>query len=145
MVAPMRVDGQIVGVLNARAGAGKGRVEEEDLKIFETVALLMGKSVQSQQLRAVLDSRFAQLALASEMGERVGGSIAATAYQNPDQLAKILAKSLYKEMAKAGFAPAQIISAASEIIEQLNAQLRRHSERASRLERREDEGHAAES
>jgi hypothetical protein len=52
--------------------------------------------------------------------------------QNPDQVAKILAKSFYKEMTRAGFGPSQIVNAASEIIEQLSGSLNRHSKRMER-------------
>ena len=137
MVAPMRAEGRIVGVLCARAGENKARFDEQDLRLFETAALLMGKAVQTQQLKALLDSRFAQAALLSQARERLDQDPGA--YRNPDQLAKILAKSFYKEMAKARFEPAQIIGAASEIIEELNAHLRRHSQRAQREEHRRDD------
>jgi hypothetical protein len=47
-----------------------------------------------------------------------------TAYQNPEAVARVLARSFFKELTKAGFAPAQIISATTEIIDQLNTQLK---------------------
>ncbi len=98
------------------------------------ISLFIGKSVQVLQLQSILNSRFTQLALMQEVQEKVSGAIASTAYQNPDQVAKILAKSLFKEMTRAGFGSAQIISAASEIITQLHSNLQRHNERAARQE-----------
>jgi hypothetical protein len=52
--------------------------------------------------------------------------------QNPDQVAKILAKSFYKEMTRAGFGSSQIVNAATEIIAQLSGSLHRHSKRMER-------------
>jgi L-methionine (R)-S-oxide reductase len=52
----------------------------------------------------------------------VGESVR-TAYRNPEDVAKILARSFFREMTKAGFESAQIVGAASELIDQLNHQL----------------------
>jgi cysteinyl-tRNA synthetase len=76
------------------------------------------------QLQHLLDSRFAQLALLREARGKVGASVR-TAYQNPGDVARILARSFFKEMTKVGFEPGQIVSAATELIEQINAQLQR--------------------
>lgn len=113
MSAPVRIDGRTVGVVNV---TGTTFLEAE-LGLFEVIALFIGKSVQVIQLQGLLASRFAQLALVRE------GTPGAAAYQNPDDLARILARSFFKEMTRAGFAPGQIVSAASELIGQLNGSL----------------------
>jgi transcriptional regulator with GAF, ATPase, and Fis domain len=135
MLAPIRIDAKIIGMINVCASQEKGHFNRVDLHLLDMISLFIGKSIQVLQLQSILNSRFTQLALmqeVQEVQEKVSGAIASTAYQNPDQVAKILAKSLFKEMTRAGFASAQIISAASEIITQLNNNLQRHSERAAR-------------
>jgi hypothetical protein len=117
--APIRIDGRIVGVINAAGAAGQPALGETALRLLEVTALFIGKSIQVQQLQRLLDSRFAQLAL-----EREGQEHAHTAYQNPEAVARVLARSFFKELSKAGFAPAQIISATTEIIDQLNNRLK---------------------
>jgi GAF domain-containing protein len=117
--APIRIDGKIVGVINAAGAAGQPAFGETALRLLEVTALFIGKSIQVQQLQRILDSRFAQLAL-----EREGQEQLRTAYQNPEDVARVLARSFFKELTKAGFAPAQIISATTEIIDQLNTQLK---------------------
>jgi Fe-S cluster assembly ATPase SufC len=62
------------------------------------------------------------MALLQEAQERVGESVR-LAYRNPEDVAKILARSFFREMTKAGFEPAQIVSAATELIDQLNQRL----------------------
>lgn len=118
MSAPVRIDGRIVGVLNATGVA----FSEAELQLFEVLALFIGKSVQVIQLQRVLASRFAQMALVREAHER-GRSVVGTAYQQPEDAARILARSFYKEMARAGFAPGEIVSAATELIGQLGGDI----------------------
>lgn len=113
MSAPVRIDGRTVGVVNVTGTT----FSEAELGLFEVIALFIGKSVQVIQLQGLLASRFAQLALVRE------GTPGAAVYQNPDDLARILARSFFKEMTRAGFAPGQIVSAASELIGQLNGSL----------------------
>jgi GAF domain-containing protein len=124
MCAPIRIDGKIVGVINATSSPGQPAFGDTELRLLEVTALFIGKSIQVQQLQHLLDSRFAQLALLQEGRERVGESVK-LAYQNPEGVAKILARSFFREMTKAGFESAQIVSAASELIEQLNLRLQK--------------------
>lgn len=119
--APLRIDGKLAGVVNVASAAGR-TFDATDLQMLEVIALFIGKSIQVQQLRRLLDSRFAQLAMQQE----VEGPTR-TVYRNPDEVARILAKTFYKEMAKAGFTAAQIVNASSEIIEQLHQHLHKGS------------------
>ncbi|MEO1767850.1 GAF domain-containing protein [Thiobacter aerophilum] len=130
--APIVIDGQIIGVINVSDPQAPRPFNLDDLNLLEVVALFIGKSIQVVQLQGVLNSRFAQMALVREAEAQVGSAVAALG-ANPNQLAKMLAKSFFKEMIRAGFTASQIIHAASEIITQLNAHLGRlkrlHKER----------------
>ena len=126
MSAPVRIDGRVVGVVNVTGAA----FDEAELHLLEVIALFIGKSVQVIQLQHLLASRFAQMALVREAHEQahdgaatVGGAAPDTAYQNPEDVARILARSFYKEMTRAGFAPGQVVSAATELIGQLKGSL----------------------
>jgi GAF domain-containing protein len=122
MCAPIRIDGKIVGVINVAGAAGQPAFDDTGLRLLEVTALFIGKSIQVQQLQRLLDSRFAQMALLQEAQEKVGESVR-LAYRNPEDVAKILARSFFREMTKAGFEPGQIVSAATELIDQLNQRL----------------------
>jgi GAF domain-containing protein len=122
--APILIDGRIIGVINATNPRIRPAFTMDDLNLLEAAALFIGKSIQVVQLQGVLNSRFAQMALAQEAQSTMGNAVAAMS-QNPNQLAKILAKSFFKEMVRAGFSASQIIHAASEIITQLNDNLGR--------------------
>jgi L-methionine (R)-S-oxide reductase len=128
--APVRIDGRIVGVINVSGAEGHAAFGETELRLVEVAALFIGKSIQVQQLQRVLDSRFAQLALLQEAQQKVGESVR-TAYRNPEDVAKILARSFFREMTKAGFESAQIVGAASELIDQLNHQLQQGKKKPS--------------
>lgn len=129
--SPITIKGRIAGVVNI-SGHLQGRAfNMDDLSLLEVIALFIGKAIQVVQLQNILNSRFAQLALVQSAEKDLGGTLA-SAVQYPDQVAKILAKSFYKEMARAGFGSSQIINAASDIIAQLSGNLNRHSKRIER-------------
>ncbi len=129
--APIVLRRNIVGVINVSDPKSKRPFNLDDLHLLDVVALFVGKSVQVAQLQSILNSRFAQIALAQEANNAIGDAMAFVS-DNPNQLAKILAKSFFKEMSKAGFSSTQIIHAASEIINQLNSNLSKHSKRLER-------------
>ncbi|MEN6587131.1 MAG: GAF domain-containing protein [Sulfuricella sp.] len=129
--SPITINGRIIGVVNV-SGHLQGRdFNMEDLSLLDVVALFIGKAIQVVQLQNILNSRFAQLALV-QVAEKDLESTLTSVVENPDQVAKILAKSFYKEMTRAGFGSSQIINAATEIIGQLSGSLTRHSKRMKR-------------
>ncbi|WP_291992428.1 GAF domain-containing protein [Candidatus Accumulibacter sp. ACC003] len=127
--SPIGINGRIVGVINVSGHVGGRSFKSNDLNLLEVVALFVGKAIQVVQLQNILKSRFAQLAL-MQFAEKDIASALASAVDHPDQVARILAKSFYKEMTRAGFGSSQIINAASEIVGQLSGSLSRHSKRA---------------
>lgn len=129
--APIVQHRSIVGVINISSPKIKRSFDLDDLHLLDVVALFVGKSVQVAQLQSILNSRFAQIALAQEAKNTIGDAMTYVS-DNPNQLAKILAKSFFKEMRKAGFSATQIIHAASEIINLLNSNLSKHSKRMQR-------------
>lgn len=137
MSLPITIGKRIIGVVNVSGQVHGDAFKQADLNLLKVVALFIGKSIQVDQLQSILNSRFAQLALVQEAKKNLDGSIGSigsigSAFQHPDQAARILAKSFYREMAKAGFSSNQIINAASEIIHQLSSNLQRHSKRTGR-------------
>ena len=129
--APIVLRRKIVGVINVTDPKSNRPFNLDDLHLLDVVAMFVGKSVQVVQLQSILNSRFAQIALAQEAQNTIGDAMP-TVSDNPNQLAKILAKSFFKEMSKAGFSATQIIHAASEIITLLNSNLSKHSKRMQR-------------
>lgn len=129
--APITVNRHIIGVINVSDTPSGRPFNLDDLRLLDVIALFVAKSVQVTQLQSVLNSRFAQMALAQEANQTMEKAIS-YASENPNHLAKILAKSFFKEMTKAGFSSTQIIHAATEIIGQLNSSLGKHSKRLER-------------
>lgn len=131
ILAPIQIEGKTIGVLNVNAPLGKSAFDETDAGLLSVIALFIGKSIQVYQLQNVLNSRFAQIALARDATQAIGSVVLSTA-QDPNQMAKIVAKSFYRELSKAGFASSQIINAATEIISQLSTSISKHSKRMTR-------------
>ena len=117
--APISIEGRITGVINAANGKDAAPFDEAALCLLQLMALFLGRYLQARHLRHLLDSRFAQLALLQQT-EADRSPAGRLAHHNPDQVARILARSFFREMHRAGFGSAQILSAASELIGQLN-------------------------
>jgi L-methionine (R)-S-oxide reductase len=128
MAVPITIDGNIIGVLNVSSPLRTASFNNDDLATLSIVAVFVGKAIQMVRLQNVLNSRFAQIALAQEAAKAVGSRIPGNAY-DPGRMAKIVAKSFFREMNQAGFDANQIIQAASEIISQLSDSLHKHSKR----------------
>jgi hypothetical protein len=125
LLSPIKTGGSIIGAVHISGPTNKSRFDLHDLRLLDIVTLFIGKSMQIVQLQNVLKSRFAQMALAQNADEAVVPSV-----PPPAQMAKILAKSFYREMTKAGFGADQIINAASQIISELTKNLHKHSKRS---------------
>jgi len=128
--SPVTINTRIVGVVNISGREQGGAFNLADLNLLDVVALFIGKSIQVVQLQTILNSRFAQMALVQEANTNLADTLSSIT-QSTDQVAKIMAKSFYKEMERAGFSSGQIINAASEIIDQLSGNLQRNSKRAA--------------
>ena len=128
MCAPISIRSGIIGVVNVSDAVWRKAFNTDSLRLLEVHGLLIGKSVQLLQVQGILKSRFAQLALAADAAATFGKPIEEIV-QNPDQVSRIMARSFYREMAKAGFGTKEIINAASEIIAQLSSNIQRHNKR----------------
>lgn len=127
MFSTIVLHGKVVGVIHAlpqqQGGFGK-----DDLDLFSIMTPIITKSVQVIQLQHLLRSRFTQAALATTDDAQVR-NILSGVMQNPNQIARILAKSFYREMLNAGFSFNQMIFAATEVISELSAGVRKHGAR----------------
>ncbi len=131
MAVPIKVREKVIGVINANTPKKKPNIDKNDLELLSVIALLIGKSIQVIELQNLLESRYAQIALASSR-EREGVSLKVSIRQSPEKISKILARSFFTEMLKAGFGPDHMITTATEIISLLNERLNKHGDRFRR-------------
>jgi len=129
--APIILNKKVIGVIHVNTPKGKHIYDLEDLNLLNIVAMLVSKSIQVIQVQKLMQSQYTIFAMAKRNKEELS-SIAATARQDLDKVSKLLAKTFYREMSKAGFGPDHIISAASEIISLLNESVVRHKKRRER-------------
>ncbi len=133
---PIVINRKVIGVLNVSNPLDARSFDYSDLNLSVFVALLVGKSVQVIQLQNLLKSRFAQLAIASQAQDLLAGAFNSDSYDT-GKVVKMVAKTFYREMTKAGFQRDHIVSAATEIISQLSESLEKHDLRSKRESVRE--------
>jgi len=131
MACPLVLGGKPVGVLNISNPVERATFSAADLATAQLAAQLIARSVQVARLESLLNSRFAQLALARS-GQSDALAVTELSAHEPERVAKLLAKGFYREMRQCGFTPNQIIHAAGEIISELTGSLNRHSKRLER-------------
>jgi L-methionine (R)-S-oxide reductase len=127
---PVLVGSHVIGVMNLSNRAGAAPFDDSDLALAEIVAALIGKSVQVERLQTLIRSRVAHMSLAREEKD-VAARLAAGAVP-PARVAKLLAKSFFRDLSSAGFEPGQIIEAATEIITLVSNDVRRFKRRKER-------------
>jgi signal transduction protein with GAF and PtsI domain len=123
MFCPIVSHGKTIGLIHVGEPKNKRYFNPRDLKLLEVVALVIAKLVQVIQLQNILNSRFAQIALAQSVNSATVKPLIIPAHHQ-SRIAKIVAKSFYREMKKASFGPNQIIITASEILSHLSENLR---------------------
>jgi len=131
IAAPILMNEKVIGVINVNTPRNRRNIRKEDLELLNLIALLISKSVQLTKLQSLLNSRYVQFALAQHK-DLHSGNIALSMSQHPDKMAKVLARTFYSEMSRAGFGTDHMISTATEILSLLIGKLKRHNLRHSR-------------
>lgn len=134
MACPIPVSGIYAGVLNISKRENGQPFSEQDLAIAEFAAILVGRAIELGRLQGMLNSSFAKMALVLEEVSN-SRSFMDLSVQEPQRMAKILAKTFYREMSRCGLSANQIIHVASEIISEMTNSMVRHQRRQKRLEK----------
>jgi len=134
MACPVPVSGIYAGVLNISKRENGQPFSEQDLAIAEFAAILVGRAIELGRLQGMLNSSFAKMALVLEEVSN-SRSFMDLSIQEPQRMAKILAKTFYREMSRCGLSANQIIHVASEIISEMTNSIVRHQRRQKRLEK----------
>jgi GAF domain-containing protein len=133
MSVPILLSDQIIGVINVSNPDDKCVFEDLDLELLKIFAVFVGKSIHIAQLQTILKSRFVEMAVISELRETESQGLFSSV-PNPSKLAKIVAKSFFKELTKAGFGPNQVIEIATEVLNLLQSSLDKYKKRLIRDE-----------
>lgn len=131
MSAPIMADSQVIGVINVSFPLKSKSFTEEDLQLLEIFAAFVSKSLQISQLQMILRSKFVERAVSRELeDDHIKEYLSIN--PNPNKLAKIVAKSFFRELTQAGFGANEVISIATEVLSLLNGSLEKHRQRLSR-------------
>lgn len=128
VIRRLKVKEQSVGYLVVLPSLG-GQSDFSSL-LFTVLGEQIGRTIEVHQTRQFLASRYSALALWKETGEeteetqQLDGHLVA-AVRNPDKVARLLARSFYRDLRKAGFDANQVLLVASEIIGNLTETIRK--------------------
>ena len=131
MSAPIFSREQAIGTINVNSSIEKASFDGGDLEILQLFASFVGKSIYTAQLQTILRSKFVQMAIISDFAERQVLDFV-TLHPNPTRLAKIVAKSFFRELTQAGFSVNQIIEIATEVLNLLQDSLGKYKQRIAR-------------
>jgi signal transduction protein with GAF and PtsI domain len=128
---PILAEDRVAGVININHPRNGRAFDDGDVELLAVYGLFVGKAIVTFQLHKILQSRFAQLALQREQQDK-GRQEGAKFNPDPARLAKIVAKTIYRELTAGGFGANQIISVTSEVINELQKNLDKHRQRRRR-------------
>ncbi|WP_244195417.1 hypothetical protein [Caballeronia arationis] len=131
MFSVLELNGTAIGVVQVSGPQDKVQFTEHDLKVLRILAAFITRAIEADRLQKLVASPFARMTLKRSSDQTIG-DIVTQSIQNPSQLSKMLARSFYTEMTRAGFDFSQIIGAATEIISELASNVRKHSDRKQR-------------
>ncbi|GFE71789.1 GAF domain-containing protein [Chroococcus sp. FPU101] len=123
---PLWQNNQISGAIIVEQPIQKKFFDESDLELLKLFATIASQALHITHLQNILKSKFVTLAVVREIQETQ------EADPHPTKLAKIVAKSFFKEVIQAGFSPPQIIETATEVLNLLHITLEKHRQRISR-------------
>lgn len=132
--APITINRKVIGVIHVNTHRQNKIFDRGDLTLLTVLAMLTAKTIHLIQVQKLMLSRYAIYAMAEKNKEELArySKMISTAGQDLDTVVKLLAKTFYREMSKAGFGPDHIIDAASEIISLLNESVAKHKKRRER-------------
>lgn len=123
---PLLQNNQMIGAIIVAHPQQKKSFEESDLDLLKLFAKVASQSLHISHLQNILKSTFVTLAVSREIHETQEDDL------HPTKLAKIVAKSFFREVTQAGFSPPQIIEVATEVLNLLHITLEKHRQRLSK-------------
>ena len=119
---PIRLEDQVIGVINVDSPEGRSSLGPEDLRMAGVLALVVGKSIHIHRLQGLLKTHFMRHALARASDENPA-AFQGPLTGDPQRVLRIIAHTLYREMKQAGFARDHMLSLSSEIISRVGEDL----------------------
>lgn len=121
LTAPLRVHQKIVGYVCVATSNGAPPLAQINPELFPPLCESLSRAIEYWQMRQMLaSSRLAQAASRAARPETDSlDACILQSVQNPERVARILARSFYKDLRKAGFGVKQIMLVASEMIAHL--------------------------
>ncbi|HEX5634647.1 MAG TPA: hypothetical protein VFX50_15500 [Gemmatimonadales bacterium] len=123
LTAPIAIGEDTIGMVQVYDPPDTLNFDARHVAMVRVVALWIGRAVETDRLHKLLHSRFALCAVA-QRPEPARDAALREALGSRSGLGRLVARSLYRELRKAGFDAGDIVNSASELIAQLSAGLR---------------------
>ncbi|MGH8488462.1 MAG: hypothetical protein ACREXS_06250 [Gammaproteobacteria bacterium] len=120
MSCPMLINGIEVGMISVEGPKDTEGFTHSDFVLLEVVALTIAKSVRLIQAHNILRMHYAAGSISRQLAKPLSAGI------HPRDLAPMAAQSFYGQLIKLGFLPGDIVHTISEVIAELNRDLRAH-------------------
>jgi len=126
LVTPLRVKGECIGLLiTGQSNPGKVTFDEIRRRLFMLIASFASLVIENAKVYDYLRQQFAQrskeLIEANRLDSGLKGDetehLMVSSLINPNKVVRLLAVSFYKELARAGFGPSHVTTAAAEILD----------------------------
>ncbi len=154
LVIPLRVKGERIGLLvtckpasESKDNTGGARFSPMKRHLLQLIASFASLVIENARANAYLQQHFARhsqeiTAMAQEGGEETDqqtNRLIVTSVKNPHKVARLLAESFYKELARAGFSTNEITTASAHILTCLTGNQYESSQPDRRQQPSEDE------
>ncbi len=135
LIFPIYIAGKDMGIVRFTNIQELLPVPEEQMILGALLSRLIGQAVETQQLRQMLAAQYTNYAMQQHFAKKKKSvddfrTQILQSVQQPEKVAKMVAKAFFKDLRRAGFEVKQILIVASEIIDNLNLLLRKTNRRA---------------
>lgn len=136
LVTALRVRGEVVGTCAMLVNNSPDSDSPDFREILSLLMQQIDHAIESFHLKKLLASRYAAFAISRDGKEKNDSAHSIAEYtlaavKNPEKVAKLIARSFYKDLRRAGFDMKQILIVASELIDNLNQAVKRTREKTS--------------
>lgn len=102
MFSVLTLRGKFVGFVQVSGPQGRPQFSEHELNVLRIFSVFIATAIEADHLQKLSVSPFALIALGQSPDQTIG-DIVTQSIGNPGYLSRILAKSFYREMTRAGF------------------------------------------
>lgn len=123
IISPILVFNSIAGAIYLQTSDSNSKNKNSIISLLDGVSMIVAQSIRASRLQSLLESKLLKIATDTSHNTALN-NFPLNSEERLDRMARIVAKSLFREMCKAGFGSKQIINTTSEILSELSNHLK---------------------